>query len=226
MMKFIKTEFKNWKWYDYAWLLIANTIILSLGLYWGDSPIALISAVTGVTCVIFISKQMILNYAVGAINVALYAYLAYKSRLYGDFMINAFYYFPCQFIGMYMWSRASKKSGEVKSKRLTNKQRIVIALVSIVAIIGYSFVLRMLGGNLTLIDSTSTVLSFIAMLLMLNQYLEQWYIWVVVNGVSVLMWFLSIKGGSGDASTLIMWILYLLNSIYGLINWIKNNKKN
>ena len=34
--------------------------------------------------------EMIANYYVGAINVALYAFLSYQSRLYGDAMLNAF----------------------------------------------------------------------------------------------------------------------------------------
>lgn len=225
-MNYLKNEFKNWTKIDYIWLIIANITILALGLYWGDGPIALISATTGITCVIFVGKQMMLNYYVGAINVALYAYLAFQSRLYGDFMLNALYYFPMQFIGLYMWSKAARKDdGEVKSKILTMKQRILLAFLSLLAIVVYSYILKMLGGNIPFIDSTSTVLSVIAMILMVKQYLEQWYLWVVVNVVSVIMWMISLSQGSGDVSTLIMWILYLLNSLYGLYNWNKANKE-
>lgn len=226
MKNFIKKEFSTWKWYDYVWLVLANSIILGLSLYWGDGIIPIISAMTGITCVIFVSKKMMLNYVVGAINVGLYAYLAFSSKLYGDAMLNAFYYFPCQFIGLWLWSKSSKsEDGEVKAKKLTAKQRFILVLISFVAIIAYSFVLKMLGGNIPFIDATSTVLSVIAMILMMKQYLEQWYIWVVVNSVSIVMWAISIKGGSGDMSTLIMWVLYLLNSIYGLTNWVIANKK-
>lgn len=226
MTSFIKREFGTWKWYDYLWLAVANLTILGLSLYWGDGIIPIISAMTGITCVIFVGKQMMLNYVVGAINVGLYAYLAYVSRLYGDAMLNALYYFPCQFIGMWMWAKAAKQDdGEVKSKRLTAKQRFLVALGSFIAIVAYSYFLKMLGGNIPFIDATSTVLSVIAMILMMKQYLEQWYIWVLVNTVSIIMWAISIKGGSGDMSTLIMWVLYLLNSIYGLINWMKANKR-
>lgn len=225
-MEKLKKTFSNWTKLDFAWLLIANGTILGLSLYWGDGLIPIISALTGVTCVIFVSKQMIANYYVGAINVGLYAYLAFQSRLYGDFMLNAFYYFPMQFIGIYMWNKAKNKSttDEVESKALTGEQRIKLACISLAAIVIYAGILSLLGGNLPLIDSTSTVLSVIAMILMVKQYLEQWHLWVVINGVSIAMWAVSLSQGSGDYATLLMWIVYLLNSIFGLYNWKKANE--
>lgn len=226
-MKSITKQFENWTKLDWAWLIIANLTILILSLYWGDGIIPIISALTGVTCVIFVSKQMMLNYYVGAINVALYAYLAFQAKLYGDFMLNSLYYFPMQFIGIYMWSKASKNNngGNIESKSLSNRCRFALFIISAFSIMGYSLFLESLGGNIALIDSTSTVLSIIAMILMVKQYLEQWYLWVIVNCVSIAMWVISINQGVGDLSTLVMWIIYLLNSLYGLYNWRKANDK-
>lgn len=227
-MDMLKKEFSGWSKLDYLWLLIANGTILGLSLYWGEGIIPIVSALTGVTCVIFVSKQMMLNYYVGAINVALYAYLAFQSRLYGDFMLNALYYFPMQFIGIYMWNKAkgSNSSGNVETKILSNKERGILALISIAAIAAYSVFLSFIGGNIPVIDATSTVLSVIAMILMVKQYLEQWYLWVVVNTVSIAMWGISLSQGSGDFATLLMWTIYLLNSLFGLYNWRKEYKKN
>lgn len=222
----LKKAFSNWTALDYAWLFIANGVILGLSLYWGDGLIPIISALTGVTCVIFVSKQMIANYYVGAINVALYAYLAFQSKLYGDFMLNAFYYLPMQFIGIYMWKKAINKeeTDKVESKALDGEQRIRLLCLSLLCIVLYAGTLYLLGGNLVLIDSTSTILSVIAMILMVKQYLEQWYLWVIVNVVTIIMWAISLSQGSGDYSTLLMWIVFLLNSLYGLYNWKKANK--
>lgn len=224
----MKNLFKNWSKFDIAWLVVANMVILGLSLYWGDGAVAIISAMTGVTCVILVSKQLIANYYFGIINVALYAYLAFQSRLYGDFMLNAFFYFPAQFVGIYMWTRAKKKgnSETVKVKMLSNKQRVFVALGSVVAILLYSLVLKMLGGNIPLIDASSTVLSIVAQILMLCLYVEQWYLWVIVNIVSVIMWVVSLSQGSGDMATLVMWSLYLANSVFGLVNWTRANKNN
>ena len=60
---------------------------------------------------------------------------------------------------------------------------------------------------------------------MVKQYLEQWYLWIIVNIVSIIMWIISLSQGFGDFATLLMWILYLLNSLYGLYKWKVANKK-
>ena len=107
---------------------------------------------TGITCVILVSKQMVANYIFGAVNVVLYGCLAYKSRLYGDFMLNFFYYLPTNIIGFFMWKKLKEQGGEIKARALTNKQRVVLAIVCIIGILGYSFILQMLGGSIPLID--------------------------------------------------------------------------
>lgn len=225
MLEKLKQSFKGMNKLDIIWLLIANIIILGLSLYWGDGPIAIISAMTGITCTVLISNKLVANYYFGIINVALYAYLSYQSKLYGDAMLNAFYYFPMQFVGIYMWKKNKSDNGEVEARALTAKQKFILALVSIVAIVIYSLFLKFLGGNIPLIDSASTVLSVIAMILMVKQYLEQWYLWIIVNTISIIMWAISLYQGSGEFATLLMWILYLLNSLYGLYKWKVANKK-
>lgn len=225
MLEKTKQAFKGMNKLDIIWLLIANIIILGLSLYWGDGPIAIISAMTGITCTVLISNKLVANYYFGIINAALYAYLSYQSRLYGDAMLNAFYYLPMQFIGIYMWNKNKSDNGEIKSKSLTAKHKIILVIASIIIIIVYSLFLKLLGGNIPLIDSASTVLSVIAMILMVKQYLEQWYLWIIVNTISIIMWAISLYQGNGEYATLLMWILYLLNSLYGLYKWKKSNKK-
>lgn len=222
-MKKVKEIFCDWTRFDFAWFIIANLIILAVSIYLKNDPISIVSAITGVCCVIFISKKMIANYYVGIINVSLYAYLAFQSRLFGDFMLNAFYYLPMQFVGIYTWKKAIK-SNHIESKSLSSKQKINLLIYVVALIIAYSYLLYLIGGNLVVIDATSTVLSVIAMFLMINQYTEQWYLWVIVNSISIIMWAISLSQGSGNHATLFMWVVYLLNSLFGLYNWKKNIK--
>ena len=60
-----------------------------------------------------------------------------------------------------------------------------------------------------------------SMLLMIKCYREQWIGWVIVNIVSIIMWFVAYKSGSGDLTTMFMWIVYLINSLYGLFQWYR-----
>ena len=208
-------DFKGWKKLEYLWLFLAVGIISILCYTWKSSPIDYISSITGVLCVILVAKKKTSNYIYGLVNIVLYAYLAHKNKLYGDFMLNAFFYFPMQFIGFYLWNKTSDK----KARNLTGKNIFSLSIVSTLIIFGYATYLKSLGGIATLADSTSTVLSILATFLMIFKFSEQWLCWIVVNMVSIFMWIVAFKSGSTDIGTLAMWCAFLINSIYGFINW-------
>lgn len=225
-MKLVNKIFSNdWTRGEMAWLFSAIAIIAGCGIYWGDSLVGIISAVTGAACVILVAKGEKSNYFFGLINVVLYIFLAYQAKLYGEVMLNTLYYVPMQFIGYYMWSKAGNGDGNFVAKSLSNGQRVILAVGSAVLIFGYSLLLQYLGGSLALIDSMSTVLSVIAMILMVKSFKEQWILWIIVNTVSIIMWVISIQNGTGDIATALMWTVYLVNAIWGYVSWNKASKK-
>ncbi|MEG1547053.1 MAG: nicotinamide riboside transporter PnuC, partial [Bacteroides sp.] len=130
--------------------------------------------------------------------------------------------FPLQFVGIWMWRKHTKADGNIEAKVMDNKQKAYLAIGSIFAVALYSLILTKLGGNVPIIDATSTVLSVIAMILMLKMYAEQWLLWIVVNGVSIVMWiFPLLQGQQGAIAMILMWIAYFANAVYGYINWKK-----
>lgn len=190
------------------------------------SIIGIISALSNIMCVIMVANGKISNYFYGLIGVVLYAYVSYTNRYFGDFMLNAFYYFPMQFYGYYLWKKSENIVDDVvESKFLTTFQRIKGILYCCVAIFLYGMFLSYRNGRLPFIDATSTVLSIVAMYLMAKKYAEQWVLWIFINIVTIYMW-ASIFASSGtEIATFIQWIIFLLNSVYGLISWIKRHNK-
>lgn len=56
-------------------------------------------------------------------------------------------------------------------------------------------------------------------------FAEQWWIWVVVDVVTVYMWFLAFRAGNDSISTLIMWMVYLVNAVIMLVKWEREARK-
>ena len=141
-------------------------------------------------------------------------------------MLNALYFLPMQFIGLYYWKKHKKGKGDnILVKHLKTNQRIYWALLSIVGVFLYGLFLKYLGGTLPFIDSSSTILSIIAMILMVKRVTEQWILWIAIDIVSIYMWFYILAKGGNDISMLIMWSAYLVNAIYGYYNWRKIEAK-
>lgn len=222
---FIKSQCSNWQKNELIWLFFATAVILGLSIYWEESLVGIVSAITGVFCVVLVGKGKISNYFFGVITVTTYAFIAYEARYYGDAMLNLCYYLPMNFIGLFVWSKNMKKgSGEVLKIRMSAKTNMLIFGGSGVAVIGYSFFLRSLGGSLPILDSISTVFSIVAQLLCVMRAAEQWIFWIIVNVVSVIMWGIAFSQESDGIATLLMWCVYLVNAVIMWISWNKETK--
>ena len=192
------------------------------------------AAITGVLCVVLVAKGNIWNYLFGLVNVSLYAYISYKASLYGDAALNALYYLPMQFIGWWQWRRrgaavsAAEADGgavQVKARRFSWNQRILLFIGCSVAVVGVGFILKHFGDPQPFKDSTTTVLSIVAQALMALAFMEQWVLWIITNIVSVAMWCVCVSRGEAHAGVMvIMWAFYLMNSINGLRVWMRLSK--
>ena len=221
----------------YDWFLIAGVIASNViySVMTGTlDVVGSLAGITGVLCVVLVAKGSIWNYLFGLVNVSLYAYISYKASLYGDAVLNAFYYVPMQFIGYWQWRKrgaavsqaeADGTGVQVKARRFTWGQRILLALGCTAAVVAGGFILRHFGDPQPFKDSTTTILSIVAQALMALAFMEQWALWIITNIVSVVMWCICVARGEAHAGVMvIMWVFYLLNSINGLRVWLKLSK--
>jgi len=226
----LKRVWNEWTTFEKIWLAVFTSINIYLFFALEDSLLGLISSITGMIAVVLIAKGKILNFFFGIVQSGTYAYISFSYGLFGEAMLNGLFYFPFQFIGMYLWKKnktqASTKGEDVIVKRLNKKQWIQLFLIILVSSIIYSYVLHALGGKQVRIDSIAVVLSVAAQLLMVKRYVEQWVLWILVNVLSITLWaIILINSGDNDWSMLVMWSAFLLNSMYGYMNWVKISKK-
>lgn len=218
----------------YDWFLIIGVIasnIIYSALSGNVDVVGSVAGIAGVLCVVLVAKGSIWNYLFGVINVSMYAYISYKADLYGDAVLNAFYYVPMQFIGYWQWrkrgaavseAQAEGQGVQVKARRFSWSQRALLAVGCTAAVIAGGFILKHFGDPQPFKDSTTTILSIIAQALMALAFMEQWALWIITNIVSVVMWCVCVARGEAHAAVMvIMWVFYLLNSINGFRVWLK-----
>ena len=131
----------------------------------------------------------------------------------------------------YLWKKHSKKESEaingeqVVAKRLNKQQWLILTAAIIIAYVGYSFILREIGSNFAGLDGLAVVLSVLAQILMILRFAEQWVLWIIINVLSVALWIATLTTSDGnDWTVLAMWVAFLINSIYGYVNWLKISK--
>lgn len=224
-MKFIKNELSGWKKWEICWLTAATVIITALSIYWGDNLMGIVSAATGVICVVCTGKGKLSAYIFGLVNTVLYAIISYKSALYGETMLNALYYVPMQFYGFYVWRKhMNDETKEVEKIHMGWRGRSVLTLAVAVFTVIYGLLLKYLNDAMPFVDAFTTVSSVIAMIISVKMYAEQWYVWIAVDVFSVYMWWRDYMSGSDNIATLLMWIVYLGNAIIMTVKWERDSR--
>lgn len=204
-----------------CWLIVATLSVLMISLILGDSIMGITSAISGIICVVLTAMGKISAYYFGVINCVLYSIIAYQQTLYGETLLNTCYYLPLQFIGFKVWKKHLNETYTVKPISLSFNKKIILITIIILGTLWLGLILQNYGDKIPFIDAFTTVASVIAMTLSAKRYSEQWYIWISINILSIYMWTNRYLSNGENIATLMMWIVFLLNSFYGLYKWKK-----
>ncbi|MEQ5126914.1 nicotinamide riboside transporter PnuC [Providencia zhijiangensis] len=217
---------------------------------WGSvydlSYIEAVGTIAGLLCILLASFEKTINYLFGLINVTLFAVIFFQIQLYANLLLQVFF-FGANIYGWYAWSRVSNsQEAELKIRWLSLPKALTTLVISVLAIIFLTFnidavfgrlatwaveLLNLFGANLTLPtidpdafpfwDSTMTVLSVVAMILMTRKYVENWLLWVVINVISIVIFFIQ-----GVYAMSLEYLILLGIALNGSRLWIKSAKEN
>lgn len=182
-----------------------------------DNPISLVSGMLGICSVVLGAQGNILTFVFGFAQVATYTYLCCVERFYAEIAINI-YYFITMIYGVYCWrNRLSNNSLQVQTRRLSVKLiawgMLLIALFSWLT--GW-LLARFTDDPQPYMDAFTTVPAIAAQLLMVLAYREQWYLWLVVDVLAVVMWL-----RAENYCMAAQYIFWCINCIYGYIQWTR-----
>ena len=141
-------------------------------------------------------------------------FLAYQQRFYGELVENIFY-IVTMFIGMYIWLKNfNKKEQIVKTKKLSYKQLNIISILTFMGIFGLWKYLYITNDTQPFMDAVSTVPAFVAQILLMLCYREQWIFWIIIDVASIFMWAIA-----DNWIMVVQYIFWTINCIYGLKKW-------
>lgn len=206
-------------------LIIMFSIIC--GIITRDYMLGTIALMCGLLNGYYASIGKTYNYVFGAVYCLLSAYITYINGLYGIAILSIILYFPLQVHGYISWLKNKKDNNEVSIRGFTLKNSIIIVLSCIVGSLFLGFLLtRISGQQLAFLDSSSNVANLCGIILMNLRFKECWIVWLVTNTFDLSIWVINVLKGSPNAMMmLLVSIGYLLINIYGLIKWIKLERR-
>jgi len=223
----MNSETPSYERIDFGWLVLltlggcALSAVLATGIF--DFSVLL----SGLLCVGLIAIGRREGYLIGLYNSLSYSILAYGNGLYGEVYLNLLFFIPTGIAGYIMWQRSTTTGKTVVMRQLTWLQRVFIGVVCIVCAAGLGLLLGLNPTQQTpFIDATTNVLSVAATFLMMWRYKEQWLLYILLNIITIIMWFLRIlAGGESSGLMVLMWSLFLLNAVFGFWRWHMGAKK-
>ncbi|MEZ4987723.1 MAG: nicotinamide riboside transporter PnuC [Saprospiraceae bacterium] len=189
---------------------------------WGYpiSFIELTGTIFGLLSVYYAAKADILTWPTAIINEIAFFGLFFQVQLYADMFLQV-YFFIATCYGWYYWKR-----GEVATTIyvMSLRQRGIYALVLLFG----TLLLGQLVANIHLLwpkvfplpasypfaDAFTTVASVMAMILLSRKRIENWILWMAVDVVAVILYFLK------DIRLIaIEYIVFFMLCVFGFIHW-------
>ena len=162
-------------------------------------------------------KANIWLWVVGMLMPCVHCILYYKSGLYADSAMQA-YYIVAGLYGLGVWL-AGRKRTEKPLKIANIPVRLVVPLVLIYTVLHaaiYFVLVRFTDSSVPFWDAMTTAMSMVAMWLLSRKYIEQWLVWLVVDAVTVVLYIYK-----GIPFTAGLYMLYTSLAVVGYLRWRK-----
>ncbi len=194
------------------------------------SYIELVGTVLYLWSVWLISKRHMLTWPVGIVSVLLYMALFYQIRLYSD-ALEQIYYLGTSAYGWWYWSRSQQREHSITDVSFSSPRMVLVWLCVTLALSAS------LGGIMSHIhmwfpkifpepasypylDALTTIMSFVAMWLMVRKHIESWVYWIVVDVIGIWLYF------TKDVKFIsLLYVMLLFLAIRGFVNWLSVKAK-
>jgi nicotinamide mononucleotide transporter len=159
-------------------------------------------------------RENIWNWPVGIVSVTAFLLLFLEVKLYADATLQGFFIIT-GFIGWRNWAFGGKNRTELRITTLSASQKLLTGVGSIAAIlvIGWLFD-TYTDASIPYMDSLASGMSVVAQVLLLRKKLENWYLWIAVDVLSIGIYIYK-----EVYLTSILYFVFLILSILGVIDW-------
>ena len=196
-----------------------NEIILFFGnLDFNWNIIETLAVLFSVIYVVLAAKENIWCWTAAAVSVILYIFICYTAHLFPETGLQVFYLIMA-FYGYYNWN---KNNGNLQIKQWAASKHLLLILLGAIFtfLMGFYFA-TYTTSKMPIVDSFTTIFSIIATYMVAKKILENWLYWIVIDVVSVYLYF------SRDLHlTSLLFIAYTIIAISGYFAWLNNKNTN
>lgn len=205
-------------------LWITSVIVVTLSFMLAPSKdfLSLTASLIGVTALIFVAKGHVLGQIITVIFAVFYGIISFLFAYYGEMITYLFMTSPMAVMAAVEWHRNPyKKSKEVKINKVKKNQTVIMTVLTAAVTFVFYFILKILSTANLFFSTVSIATSFLASYL---TYLRSPYYalaYAANDIVLIILWILASIEDSSYIPMIFCFVMFLLNDIYGFVNWRK-----
>lgn len=163
--------------------------------------------------ILLATRNSIHSWWTSIVGCSLFAMLFFEARLYADVTLQGFFILISA-SGWWMWLKGDAGS-PLPITHAPVRLLIGMGLAGLAVGATYGALLhRFTDAYLPFVDSAVMVLSVIGQLLLMRRIFENWFVWLVVNCISVPLYL-----SRGLELTALLYASYIFTNLYALWNW-------
>ena len=205
------------------WSISVLSIILSFAVFDRTNYFTLSASLIGATSLIFNAKGNPTGQILMVVFSVLYGIISYTFAYYGEMVTYLGMTAPMAIVALIAWLRNpyNGNKSEVKVNKLTFKEIAFMALLTAAVTIAFYFILKYLNTANLLPSTLSVTTSFIAVYLTFRRSPYFAVAYATNDIVLIVLWVLATMADISYLSVTICFVIFLINDIYGFINWLK-----
>lgn len=178
-----------------------------------DTLLSFVSGIAGVFSVVFCSERKFSFYFWSFIQIVTFSIICFNEHLYAKLLENVFYLITMG-IGIGAWLANKDIDNRVKTRALKVHDIVKCCILGMIGFVFLFIPLQLFGDTAPLLDAITTTLAFIAQILMILRYKENWVVWCVMNIICVVLFAITCNW-----CMVAQYIFWAINTIYGYRIW-------
>jgi nicotinamide mononucleotide transporter len=183
-----------------------------------DIILEIVAVIFGLLSVWYAKKDNILVFPTGLVSTSIFVYLLWKWTLWGDMMING-YYFVMSIYGWYHWTRKKGDTEEFPISKISSSEKqiaIILFIFTVAFVVSVYHYFDKFTTWYAYVDTFITGIFFVGMWLMAKRKVENWIFWIIGDVISIPLYF-----AKGYTFTSFQYIVFTIIAIFGYLEWKK-----
>ena len=209
------------------WASSITLIVVSFMIFDRENYLTLAASVIGGTALIFNAKGNPIGQALIIFFSILYAIISFSFAYYGEMITYLGMSAPMAVVALVSWLKNpyNGNKAEVKVNRLGGREIVFMAILTAIVTFIFYFILKNLGTANIVPSTFSVTTSFAAAYLTFRRSPFYALAYAANDAVLLILWTLAAISDISYLSVIICFAMFLVNDVYGFINWRKMRKR-